>query len=133
VSARTTFDDGDGSNTIEAGKGELYFCVDGGGTRSRGWLLDPQGRSLAEATCGPCNPSTNFGLAVASNLWRQCCTASGRSNDRVENVFAIGSAGTYLGAGEAFLAGGRFHASARSPTPAQRVCPDGSLIGADAA
>jgi N-acetylglucosamine kinase-like BadF-type ATPase len=103
------------SNTIEAGKGELYFCVDGGGTRSRGWLLDPQGRSLAEAAGGPCKPSTNFELAVAStvDLRHQCCTAIGRSYDRVENVFAIGSAGTYLGAGEAFLAGGRIHASAR--------------------
>jgi glucosamine kinase len=114
--------------TIEAGKGELYFCVDGGGTQSRGRLLDHQGRSLAEAAGGPCNPSTNFERAVASivDLWHQCCTAIGRSSDRVENVvFAIGSAGTYLGGSEAFLA-------ACPPFPRHRLMSDGyaALIGA---
>lgn len=85
----------------------MFFCVDGGGTRSRARLFDIQGRSLAEAGAGPCNPSTNFDRAVASifDLWSQCSAAVGRQSREVENiVFAVGSAGTYLGAGAAFLA-----------------------------
>jgi glucosamine kinase len=93
--------------TIEAGKGELFFCVDGGGTRSRGRLVDVEGHALAEAAGGPCNPSTNFDRAVASivDLWRQCCSAIGRPDNQVEAIdFALGSAGIYLGAGKTFVA-----------------------------
>jgi glucosamine kinase len=85
----------------------LYFCVDGGGTRSRGRLVDISGTALAEAAGGPCNPSTNFERAVASvvDLWSQCCSTAGRPNSQLEGVVsAIGSAGTYLDAGKAFLA-----------------------------
>jgi len=90
-----------------AGDGELYFCVDGGGTRSRGRLLDAQERALAEAAAGPCNPSTDLARAVASivDLWSQCCSAIGRPNDQFAGVvFAIGSAGTYIDGGKDFLA-----------------------------
>ena len=99
--------DGDFLTTTEAEKGELYFCVDGGGTRSRGRLFDAQGSALAEAAAGPCNPSTNLERAVASiaGLWDQCCSAISRPNDRFEGVvFAIGSAGTYIDGGKDFLA-----------------------------
>jgi glucosamine kinase len=85
----------------------LYFCVDGGGTRSRGRVLDAEGRALAEASGGPCNPATNLQRAVASivDLWRQCCSAVGRPHDRYEGVvFAIGAAGTYIDGGKDFLA-----------------------------
>src|SRR5271170_1168289 len=98
---------GDRLTTIEAGNGELYFCVDGGGTRSRGRLLDAQGRALAEAAAGPCNPSTDLQRAVASivDLWSQGCSAIGRPNDQFGGVvFAIGSAGTYIDGGKDFLA-----------------------------
>ena len=86
---------------------ELYFCVDGGGTRSRGCVLDAEGRTLAEASGGPCNPNTNLQRAVASivEVWRQCCSAVGRPNDRYEGVvFAIGAAGLYLDGGKDLLA-----------------------------
>jgi glucosamine kinase len=114
--------------TIEAGQGELFFCVDGGGTRSRGRIVDVGGSALVDAAGGPCNPSTNFERAVASivDLWRQCCSAIGRPNDGFEGVvFAIGSAGTYLGGSEAFLA-------ACPPFPRHCLMSDGyaALIGA---
>lgn len=82
--------------TREAG---LFFCVDGGGSRSRARLLDREGRALAEATSGPCNPATNFERAVASvtSLWTQCCVMVGRPADRLDGVaFAVGAAGTYI-------------------------------------
>jgi len=92
---------------IEAGEDKLFFCVDGGGTRSRGRLVDVEGRALAEAAGGPCNPATNFERAAASvgGLWQQCAAAIDRPNDQLEDVvFALGSAGIFLGSGEAFLA-----------------------------
>ena len=39
---------GDGETANE----ELYFCVDGGGTRSRGRLFNREGRVLADAEDG---------------------------------------------------------------------------------
>src|ERR1700688_4340736 len=87
---------GDRLTTHGAGNGELYFCVDGGGTRSRGRLLDARGTALAEAAAGPCNPSTDLQRAVASivDLWNQCCAAVGRPNAEFAGVvFSIGSAG----------------------------------------
>src|SRR5271155_702481 len=98
---------GDPLTTPGAGNGQFYFCVDGGGTRSRGRLLDAQGRALAEAAAGPCNPSTDLQRAVASivDLWSQCGSAIGRRNDQFGGVvFAIGSAGTYIDGGKDFLA-----------------------------
>ena len=86
--------------------GELFFCVDGGGTRSRGRLVDADGRRLAEAAGGPCNPTTNFDRAVASigDLWRQCSQAIGRPERELEGiVFALGSAGLFL-SGKTFVA-----------------------------
>jgi glucosamine kinase len=94
---------GDGETANEA----LYFCVDGGGTRSRGRLFDREGRTLADAEDGACNPTTNFDLALASisGLWRQCCTSVGRSpHDFAGVAFSAGSAGTFLEVGAKFLA-----------------------------
>jgi glucosamine kinase len=85
----------------------LYFCVDAGGSRSRARVLDAQGRSLAEAASGPCNPATMFDQAVASihDLWRQCAAALGCGEERTGDVvFAIGAAGTYLHGRDRFLA-----------------------------
>ena len=93
---------------IETREDELYFCVDGGGSRSRGRIFDPAGKALAEAAAGPCNPATDSKRAAESvgDLWRQCCAAIGRASDEFEGVvFAIGAAGAYLDSGrEAFLA-----------------------------
>lgn len=86
----------------------LTFCVDGGGTRSRGRLVDREGRALAFAESGPCNPSTNRARALASlaDLWAQCCSAAGRDPDaRSATTLAVGAAGLYVPAArDAFLA-----------------------------
>lgn len=92
--------------TTDTQRNEFYFCVDGGGSKSRARLLDDQGGALAEAVAGPCNPATNLERAVESvgDLWRQCCSASGRPDDRLEGVvFSIGAAGAYLDGRKAFL------------------------------
>ena len=86
---------------------ELYFCVDGGGTRSRARLQDADGKALAEAVGGPCNPTTNLERAVASivDLWRRCSSALGRPDHQYDGiVFAIGAAGTFTDAGKNLLA-----------------------------
>ncbi len=92
---------------IQAKNSELYFCMDGGASRSRGRFLDIEGRTLAEAMEGPGNPSIDLDRAVASvvGLWNQCCSAIGRPNHQLEGVvFAVGAAGTYLDSGKDFLA-----------------------------
>src|SRR3954447_19228349 len=108
--------------------GELYFCIDGGGTRSRARVLDNVGRSLAEAAAGPCNPGTNLAWALesAADLWRQCCSTLGRSEEQRDDVvLALGAAGSYMEGGRNFLAA--FPAFARNC-----VISDGyaALIGA---
>lgn len=78
---------------------EFYFCLDGGGSRSRARFVDADGRALAEAAAGPCNPATNSEQAMGSidQLWRQCCAAIGWPPDRRDGVvFAVGAAGTYI-------------------------------------
>src|SRR5690242_12026337 len=85
----------------------LTFCVDAGGTRSRARIIDREGRSLAEAASGPCNPATLFDKAVESvkDLWAQCAAAIGRRPDESSDVaFALGAAGTYLHGRDRFLA-----------------------------
>src|SRR5579862_2737908 len=84
---------------MEARESELYFCVDGGGSRSRGRLLNFEGATLAEAAAGPCNPATNLEKALASiaSLWSQCCATVGRQDNQYNGiVLAIGAAGTYI-------------------------------------
>jgi hypothetical protein len=68
---------------IQAKNSELYFCMDGGASR-RGRFVDIEGRTLAEATEAPCNPSINLERAVASvvGLWSQCCSVIGRPNNQ---------------------------------------------------
>jgi len=87
---------------------EHYFCLDGGGSRSRARLVDFDGRAFAEAAGGPCNPSINFEGAIASiaDLWRQCCAAIGWREDSYNGVvFAAGVAGAYIEEGRrTFLA-----------------------------
>jgi glucosamine kinase len=86
---------------------ELYFCVDGGGSQSRGRLLDGQGATLAEAKSGPCNPSTNLPRAVESivDLWRRCSSSIGRPSEQLDGVvFSIAAAGTFIDSGKEFLA-----------------------------
>jgi glucosamine kinase len=74
----------------------VYFCVDGGGTRSRGRLTDADGVTLASAVDGPCNPNTDCTRAVGSvmALWRRCAADAGHNpEDRAGITLAIGSAG----------------------------------------
>jgi glucosamine kinase len=73
----------------------LFFCVDGGGTRSRAKLLDPEGGLLAAGLSGPCNPSTDQARALASlnELWDQCRAAAG---GLAGVTLAIGAAGLYV-------------------------------------
>jgi glucosamine kinase len=117
------------SSMTQAGKSELYFCVDGGGSRSRGRFVDIEGTVLAEAKGGPCNPSTNLERAVASvvDLWSHCCSVTGRPNNQFKGVvFAVGAAGAYIDVGKDFLT---------ACPPFARSCwmSDGysALIGAD--
>jgi len=123
------FKDFDFSSMIQAGKGELYFCVDGGGSRSRARFVDSEGTVFAEATGGPCNPSTNLERAVASvvDLWSHCCSVIARPNNQFKGVvFAVGAAGAYIDVGKDFLT---------ACPPFARSCwmSDGyaALIGAD--
>jgi hypothetical protein len=39
---------------IQPKNSELYFCMDGDGSRSRGRCFDIEERTLAEETEGPC-------------------------------------------------------------------------------
>jgi len=87
--------------------GELYLCIDGGGSKSRGRLVDARGASISEATAGPCNPVTDLERAAESvaDLWRQCCAGAGRPADRFEDVvLSVGAAGIYLDGGAKFVA-----------------------------
>ena len=107
---------------------DLYFCVDAGGTHSRARIVDREGRSLAEAASGPCNPATDLDKAVESinDLWSQCAAAIGRRADQSSDVvFAIGAAGIYLHGRDRFLA-------ACPPFASVSVMSDGyaALIGA---
>ena len=79
--------------------GRLFFCVDGGGTRSRAKLLDRDGIVLASALSGPCNPSTDPARALASlnDLWEQCRATAGHPATGLADVtLAIGAAGLYV-------------------------------------
>lgn len=84
------------------------LCIDGGGTRCRARLVDAQGRTLAQAEDGPCNPSTDTARATASTLavWRRCAADAGLDADNTgATVLAIGAAGLYVpSARERFLA-----------------------------
>lgn len=86
----------------------IYFCVDAGGTRSRGRLYALSGAILAEAVDGQGNASTRFDDAVANitNLWRRLNAAIGRDPLALSNtVFSIGGAGLYdLKARDPFIA-----------------------------
>ncbi len=86
----------------------LFLCVDGGGTRSRGRLLNRDGGRLAQSASGPCNPSTDRHRALASlaELWGTCAAAAHRPADDLRCVtLAIGAAGLYVpSTREAFLA-----------------------------
>ena len=106
----------------------VYFCIDGGGSKSRGRLVDSRGALLSEATAGPCNPGTHLDKAVQSvgDLWRQCCAGARRPPDRFDDVvFSVGAAGIYVDRGAKFLA-------ACPPFARAHVLSDGyaALIGA---
>ena len=94
---------------MTTGDGQIFFCIDGGGTRSRARLVDEAGRMLASALSGPLNPSTNAARALASllDLWQRCCAATNRDAKDVAGVtLAIGAAGLYVPSTRAaFLAG----------------------------
>ena len=72
----------------------LAFCVDAGGTHSRARLMAGDGAVLAQATSGPCNPSTDVARAAASlrDLWSAC----GTGHDAASITLCIGGAGMYV-------------------------------------
>ncbi len=77
----------------------LTLCVDGGGSGSRGRLVDQNGNAIAETAGGPCNPTTDLAAAVAaiSELWRQ--SAGQAAIDPAEtggHRLAIGAAGLVM-------------------------------------
>ncbi|HEY1722396.1 MAG TPA: BadF/BadG/BcrA/BcrD ATPase family protein [Magnetospirillaceae bacterium] len=84
------------------------FCIDGGGTKSRGRLFGADGRVLAEGEDGPCNPSTNLDRALTSTLalWERCAKTAGLDPAKTgDAVLSIGAAGLYVPAArEKFLA-----------------------------
>ncbi len=85
------------------------FCVDGGGSKSRGRLVDAHGRVLADGgEDGPCNPSTNSDRAAQSvrALWERCAVVAGCDPQRPGDItLAIGAAGLYVHAArDRFLA-----------------------------
>jgi glucosamine kinase len=115
---------------LDVPSSRLYFCVDAGGTHSRARIIDSEGRSVAAAVSGPCNPATHFEQAVENinDLWVQCAAAIGRQANQCSDVaFAIGAAGTYLHGRDRFLA-------ACPPFAAVCAMSDGyaALIGAGA-
>ncbi len=69
----------------------VNFCVDAGGTRCRGRLVDAAGGVLASAEAGPCNPATDLDRAAdsLSRLWALC--AAGHAAADVG--LALGGAG----------------------------------------
>lgn len=75
---------------------ELIFCVDAGGTRSRGRIVARDGAVLAEAEGGACNPTTDLARAAASltQLWADCAAAAGHDPaDPAGVALALGGAG----------------------------------------
>ncbi len=105
------------------------FCVDGGGSRSRGRLFDPSGAVLAADEDGPCNPSSDAERAAASlvSLWGKVARAAGiEASAPAGATLAIGAAGLYVPASRQAL-------FARLPGFARRIAmSDGyaALIGA---
>jgi glucosamine kinase len=77
----------------------LILCVDGGGSGSRARLADSSGNKIAEATGGPCNPTTDPAAAVVaiSELWRETAGQAGIDPaDTAHHHLAIGGAGLVL-------------------------------------
>ena len=77
----------------------LILCVDGGGSGSRARLVDADGTAVAEATGGPCNPTTDLAAAVAaiSELWRDTAGQAGIDPaDTDRHHLAIGAAGLVM-------------------------------------
>ena len=77
----------------------LTLCVDGGGSGSRARLVDGNGKAIAEAVGGPCNPTTDLAAALAaiSQLWREAAGQAGvdpAETDR--HHLAIGGAGLVM-------------------------------------
>ncbi|WP_413738263.1 BadF/BadG/BcrA/BcrD ATPase family protein [Sodalis sp. RH21] len=73
------------------------FCIDGGGTKTRGRVYGRDGAVLAEAVAGPCNVSSDPALAAANvaAVWRACAAQIGQDAAAPEQVKAvIAAAGT---------------------------------------
>ncbi len=77
----------------------LTLCVDGGGSGSRARLVDGDGKAIAEAAGGPCNPTTDLAAAVSaiSQLWRKTTTSAGVNPTHINHHrLAIGAAGLVM-------------------------------------
>ena len=77
----------------------LILCVDGGGSGSRARLADANGNAVAEATGGPCNPTTDLAAALAaiSQLWRDTAGQAGINPTETDrHHLAVGGAGLVM-------------------------------------
>ncbi len=79
-------------------KTRYYFCIDGGGTKTRGVLMDSAGGIVAKARAGPTNLHTDFDLGIANikGLWNDIGRAGGVSAGGIraaDTHFALGAAG----------------------------------------
>ncbi|HSG95003.1 MAG TPA: BadF/BadG/BcrA/BcrD ATPase family protein [Afifellaceae bacterium] len=107
----------------------LILCVDGGGSGSRARLVDANGKTIANATAGPCNPTTDLGAAAAAiaKLW--CETA------RQADIDPAATSGHHLTIGAAGLVMPEARAAFANALPAfssTTIVTDGyaALIGA---
>lgn len=57
-----------------------YFIVDGGGTTTRGWLVDQDGKVLAQAQAGPSNVARFGADGLRSALQELCDTCKGAAS-----------------------------------------------------
>ena len=82
---------------VYAAKVNYVFCVEGGGTKSRGALFAAgQPKALGQAVSGPCNPSSNLRAATAAvaDMWQQIAESdSARTLARAAVRLCIGGAG----------------------------------------
>ena len=102
----------------------LILCVDGGGSGSRARLADANGKAIAEAAGGPCNPTTDLAAAVAavSQLWRDTAEQAGVDPAETDHHrLAIGGAGLVMPEARAAFAEALEKLGRDGPPPSERA------------